>query len=78
MLQKVSEILLRPWQRGIIQSSEQITYHLSVVKPTLEIVQHTLQYLIKARATKVMEKGFFSVSYPLEIINQVILVIFSD
>lgn len=52
ILQKVSEILLRPWQRGIIQSSEQITYHLSVVKPTLEIVQHTLQYLIKARATQ--------------------------
>ncbi|XP_078337705.1 protein virilizer homolog isoform X3 [Crassostrea virginica] len=52
ILQKVSEILLRPWQRGIPQSSEQITYHLSVVRPTLEIVQHTLRYLIKARATE--------------------------
>ncbi|XP_056008740.1 protein virilizer homolog isoform X5 [Ostrea edulis] len=52
VLQKVSEILLRPWQRGITQSSEQITYHLSVVKPTLEIVQHTLCYLIKARGTE--------------------------
>ena len=50
----MSEILLRPWQRGIPQSSEQITYHLSVVRPTLEIVQHTLRYLIKARATEVM------------------------
>ncbi|KAK3085549.1 hypothetical protein FSP39_005168 [Pinctada imbricata] len=52
ILQKVSEILLRPWQRGLPQSSEQISYHLAIIKPTLEIVKETLCYIIAARGAE--------------------------
>ncbi|KAJ8303301.1 hypothetical protein KUTeg_019697 [Tegillarca granosa] len=52
VLQKTSELLLRSWQEGIPQSADQMAFHISIIKPTLQIVKTILLHLILARGSE--------------------------
>lgn len=53
LFQKTSELLLRSWQEGIPQSADQMAFHISIIKPTLQIVKTILLHLILARGSEV-------------------------
>ncbi|XP_071177036.1 protein virilizer homolog isoform X2 [Mytilus edulis] len=68
ILQKVNDILIRKWQQGCPQSSENMTYYLAVVKPCLEIVKSTLCFLISSRGGEFKDLTSLSVLFELHTI----------
>ncbi|XP_052817206.1 protein virilizer homolog [Mya arenaria] len=52
ILQKLSELMLRPWQKGVPKSSETLSLYLFIMKPCLEMAKAITQYLIMARGTE--------------------------
>ncbi|XP_052231908.1 protein virilizer homolog isoform X2 [Dreissena polymorpha] len=52
ILQKLSELMLRPWQKGLPKSSETFSLYIYIIKPCMEIVKAITQYLIMARGTE--------------------------
>ncbi|CAC5369116.1 VIRMA [Mytilus coruscus] len=68
ILQQVNDILIRKWQQGCPQSSENMTYYLAVVKPCLEIVKSTLCFLISSRGGEFKDLTSLSVLFELHTI----------
>ncbi len=52
-LQKVTEAVLKPWQKGIPRSSHRGGLLYAIVKPATELVKTTLSLLIAAKDTEV-------------------------
>ena len=53
LFQKLSELMLRPWQQGVPLSSLQGSLMLALLKPSISLVKATLSYLIMARGQEV-------------------------
>ncbi|KAK3591349.1 hypothetical protein CHS0354_040310 [Potamilus streckersoni] len=51
-LQKMSELMLQPWQQGSPRSSELFALYLAVISPAMGLVKAILQYLIMARGSE--------------------------
>ncbi|WAR13247.1 VIR-like protein [Mya arenaria] len=56
ILQKLSELMLRPWQKGVPKSSETLSLYLFIMKPCLEMAKAITQYLIMARGTEIQRE----------------------
>ncbi|KAL3859118.1 hypothetical protein ACJMK2_009350 [Sinanodonta woodiana] len=51
-LQKMSELMLQPWQQGSPRSSELFALYLAVISPAMGLVKAILQYLIMSRGSE--------------------------
>ncbi|XP_064611731.1 protein virilizer homolog [Liolophura sinensis] len=52
ILQKLTELMLRPWQQGVPQSTNQMLYLLSVIRPALSLVKAIVSQVIMARGSQ--------------------------
>ena len=53
MIQKFSDVILRPWQMGFPQGDQHFTIILGAIRPMLAIMKAILSHLISARGTDV-------------------------
>ncbi|XP_046569418.1 protein virilizer homolog [Haliotis rubra] len=51
-LQKLSESLLRRWQKGIRLSNDQMSRYLAITQPSLSIVKRSIAFVIEGRETE--------------------------
>ena len=53
LFQKATEVVLKPWQKGMPRSSHKAALLYAIIKPAVELVKTTLSHLIAARESEV-------------------------